>query len=154
MLKCWWRQSAKIKGLKQFAPGLWHVYMYKIMILLNNSSETTYKPISKFHIDPTLEMWLRVCSNHHAPLTVLPIYSSSKLRTAEMMIHSLVAMIELEKCYMTSTYLQGAVSLRGASRGPWVSCLYTCNPYIFDWKDASVLESIFKFCYLIGTDKP
>ena len=27
---------------------------------------------TKFHHDPTVEMWLRVCSNDHAPLTVLP----------------------------------------------------------------------------------
>ena len=27
---------------------------------------------SKFHIDPTVEMWLRVCSNDHAPLAVMP----------------------------------------------------------------------------------
>ena len=46
----------------------------------------TTKPIStKFHIDPTVEMWLIVYSNDHAPLTVGPIYSSSKLRTAQMM---------------------------------------------------------------------
>ena len=35
-----------------------------------------------------------------------PIYSSSKLRTAQMMIFSLVAMIGLEKCCITSAYLQ------------------------------------------------
>ena len=43
--------------------------------------------------------------NDHAPLTARPIYSSSKLRTAQMMIFSLVAMIGLEKCYITSAYL-------------------------------------------------
>ena len=47
-----------------------------------------------------------VYSNDHAPLTVRPIYSSSKLRTAQMMIFSLVAMIRLEKCCITSAYLQ------------------------------------------------
>ena len=34
------------------------------------------------------------------------VYSSSKLRTAQMMIFSLVAMIGLEKCCITSAYLQ------------------------------------------------
>ena len=51
-------------------------------------------------------MWLIVYSNDHAPLTVRPIYSSSKLRTAQMMIFSLVAMIGLEKCCITSACLQ------------------------------------------------
>ena len=51
-------------------------------------------------------MWLIVYSNDHAPLTVRPIYSSSKLRTAQMMIVSLVAMIGLEKCCITSACLQ------------------------------------------------
>ena len=51
-------------------------------------------------------MWLIVYSNDYAPLTVRPIYSSSKLRTAQKMIFSLVAMIGLEKCCITSAYLQ------------------------------------------------
>ena len=68
---------------------------------------TCIKSIStKFHIDPTVEMWLIVYSNDHAPLTVRPIYSSSKLRTAQMMIFSLVAIIGLEKCCITSACLQ------------------------------------------------
>ena len=74
------------------------VYMYKIMIL--------QKPLSQFHIDPSVEMWLIVYSNDHAPLTVRPIYSSSKLRTVQMMIFSLVAMIGLEKCCILSACLQ------------------------------------------------
>ena len=94
--------------------------MYKIMILLNTSSEIS-RPIStKFHVDPTVEMGLKVCSNGHAPLTVVPIdgkimtiknthillLSSSKPRTAQMMILSFVAMTGLEKCCITSAYLQ------------------------------------------------
>ena len=51
-------------------------------------------------------MRLIVYSNDHAPLTVRHIYSSSKLRTAQMMIFSLVAMIGLEKCCITSACLQ------------------------------------------------
>ena len=49
--------------------------MYKIMILLNTFSSEIRWPISTtFHVDPTVETGLRVCSNGHAPLTVMPIY--------------------------------------------------------------------------------
>ena len=45
---------------------------YKIMILLNTFSSEISWPIStKFHIDPTVETGLRVCSNGHTPLTVM-----------------------------------------------------------------------------------
>ena len=48
-------------------------------------------------------MWLRVCSNDHAPLTIMPyIIFFFKIR----MISSLVAMTGLEKCCITSAYLQ------------------------------------------------
>ena len=72
----------------------------------------------KFHVHPTVETGLRVCSNGQAPLTVLPIYgkimiiikkthsSSSKPRTAQMVIFLLVAMTGLEKCCIASAYLQ------------------------------------------------
>ena len=89
---------------------------------------------TKFHINPTDEMGLRVCSDDHAPLTVMSIYgkkiiiikkhsSSSKPRTAQMMILALVAMIGLEKCGITSAYLQWLCrSGEGAlARGPLVS---------------------------------
>ena len=67
-------------------------------------------------------MWLIVYSNDHAPLTVRPIYSSSKLRTAQMMIFSLVAMIGLEKCCITSACLQWLCHSgeRIVARGPLV----------------------------------
>ena len=67
-------------------------------------------------------MWLIVYSNDHAPLTVKPIYSSSKLRTAQIMIFSLVAMIGLEKCCITSACLQWLChsSERTVARGPLV----------------------------------
>ena len=73
-------------------------------------------------IDPSVEMWLIVYSNDHAPLTVRPIYSSSKLRTAQMMIFSLVAMIGLEKCCITSACLQWLCHSgeRIVARGPLV----------------------------------
>ena len=49
--------------------------MYKIMILLNTfSSEISWPIFIKFHVDPTVETGLRVCSNGHPPLTVMPIY--------------------------------------------------------------------------------
>ena len=51
-------------------------------------------------------MRLIVCSNDRAPLNVRHIYSSSKLRTAQMMIFSLVVMMGFEKLYITSAYLQ------------------------------------------------
>ena len=68
-------------------------------------------------------MWLIVYSNDHAPLTVRPIYSSSKLRTAQMMIFSLVLMIGFEKCCITSACLQWLCHSgeRTVARGPLVS---------------------------------
>ena len=77
---------------------------------------------SKFHIDPSVEMWLIVYSNDHTPLTVRPIYSSSKQRTTQMMIFSLVAMIGLEKCCITSACLQWLCHSgeRTMARGPLV----------------------------------
>ena len=92
------------------------VYMYKIMIL--------QKPLSQFPPNFTLILLLKliVYSNDQAPLTVRPIYSSSKLRTAQMMIFSLVAMIGLEKCCITSACLQWLCHSgeRTVARGPLV----------------------------------
>ena len=50
------------------------------------------------------------------------MYSSSKLRTAQMMIFSLVAMIGLEKCCITSAYLQWLCHSgeQAVARGPLV----------------------------------
>ena len=61
-------------------------------------------------------------SNDHAPLTVRPIYSSSKLRTAQLMIFLLVAMIGLEKCCITSACLHWLCHSgeRIVARGPLV----------------------------------
>ena len=72
-------------------------------------------------------MWLIVYSNDHAPLTVRPIYSSSKLRTAQMMIFSFVAMIGLDKCCITSACLQWLCHSgeRIVARGPLVIYLFT-----------------------------
>ena len=39
-----------------------------------NSSETTWPVFTKFHVDLSVEMGLRVCSNDIAPLTVISIY--------------------------------------------------------------------------------
>ena len=67
-------------------------------------------------------MWLIAYSNDHATLTVRPIYSSSKLRTAQMMIFLLVVMIGLEKCCITSACLQWLCHSgeRTVARGPLV----------------------------------
>ena len=67
-------------------------------------------------------MCLIVYSNDHAPLTVRLIYSSSKLRTVQMMIFSLVAMIGLAKCCITSACLQWLCHSgeRIEARGPLV----------------------------------
>ena len=67
-------------------------------------------------------MWLRVCSNDHASLTVMPyIIFFFKIR----MIFSLVAMTRLEKCCITSAYLQWLYHSGEwlVARGPLVSCL-------------------------------
>ena len=49
--------------------------MYRIMILLNTFSSEIIWPIStKFHVDPTVETGLKVCSNGHAQLIIMPIY--------------------------------------------------------------------------------
>ena len=48
-----------------------------IMILLNNSLETTWPISAKFHADPTVETGRRVCSNAYAPSTVMPIYGKN-----------------------------------------------------------------------------
>ena len=71
-------------------------------------------------------MWLIVYSNDDASLTVRPIYSSSKLRTAQMMIFALVAMIGLEKCCIRSACLQWLCHSgeRTVARGPLV--MYFC----------------------------
>ena len=99
------------------------VYMYKNIMILQNH-------LANFHQishDPSVEMWLIVYSNDHAPLTVRPIYSSSKLRTAQMMIFSLVAMIGLEKCCITSACLQWLCQSgeRTVARGPLVITIST-----------------------------
>ena len=79
-------------------------------------------------------MCLIVYSNDYAPLTVRPIYSSSKLRTAQMMIFSLVAMIGLEKCCITSAYLQWLCHSgeRVVAHGPLVFfCVFFCFFFFF-----------------------
>ena len=46
-----------------------------IHVLLNTFSSEIHWPFSiKFHVDPSVEMGLRVCSNGYAPLTIMPIY--------------------------------------------------------------------------------
>ena len=62
------------------------------------------------------------CSNGHAPLTVMTHSYSSKPRTAQIMILSLVSMTRLEKMFHNICIFAMAISLRWASRGPWSSC--------------------------------
>ena len=71
-------------------------------------------------------MCLIVYSNDHAPLTVRLIYSSSKLRTVQMMIFSLVVMIGLAKCCITSACLQWLCHSgeRIVARGPLVKRIF------------------------------
>ena len=57
------------------------VYMYKIMKLLNNSSEITWPISTKFHVDSTVEMGLRFCSNGHAPLTIILLQNQELLKS-------------------------------------------------------------------------
>ena len=45
------------------------------MVLNTFSSEISWPISIKFHVDPSVEAGFRVCSNGHAPLTVMPIYS-------------------------------------------------------------------------------
>ena len=68
------------------------VYMYKIMILLNFSSETTWPVFTKFHVDPTVETGLTACSNGQAPLTVIPMYGKKIINK-----HILLQILELLK---------------------------------------------------------
>ena len=77
-------------------------------------------------------MCLIVYSNDHAPLTVRLIYSSSKLRTVQMMIFSLVAMIGLAKCCITSACLQWLCHSgeRIVARGPLVFFFSNKSMYI------------------------
>ena len=78
-------------------------------------------------------MCLIVYSNDHAPLTVRLIYSSSKLRTVQMMIFSLFAMIGLAKCCITSACLQWLCHSgeRIVARGPLVISSVSSLSFIF-----------------------
>ena len=67
--------QSKFYFLRVIFPWPCAVYMYKIKILLSNFSSETTSPIStKCHVDLTVETELRVCSNAHSLLTVIPIY--------------------------------------------------------------------------------
>ena len=94
-------------------------------------------------------MWLIVYSNDHAPLTIRPIYSSSKLRTAQMMIFSLVAMIGLEKMLHNICMSAVAMSLRWANRGPWASCYFIVSGeisvYLVKIKVVSITSELISY---------
>ena len=48
------------------------------MMLLNNFLQNTLPVTTKFHANPTVEKGLRVCSNGHAPMIVMPKYGKKK----------------------------------------------------------------------------
>ena len=93
-------------------------------------------------------MWLIVYSNDHAPLTVRPIYSCSKLRTAQMMIFSLVAMIGLEKKGLTSACLQWLCHSgeRTVAHGPLVFVLFFVSTLAFISSPSELLWSVNVHC--------
>ena len=95
------------------------VYMYKIMILQKPISQIA----SKFHIDPTVEMWLKVCSNDHAPLTVLPyIIFFFKTKNCLKVDRFISCDDKTGKMLHNICISAVAMSLRWATRGPWASC--------------------------------
>ena len=111
-------------------------YMYKIMILLNNSSKTTWPISTKLHVDPTVQTGLWVWSNGHTPLTVTPIYGKKKnnnkknilIQNQELlkMILSLVTVTGLAECCITSAYLQWIFH-----SDEWAVALETLVPHSF-----------------------
>ena len=128
-----------------------YICMEKMLIISNGfSPEASWPVLLKFHVEPPwvgewkiAKMCIDSYSNDHAPLTVRPIYSSSKLRTAQLMIFSLVAMIGFEKCCITSACLQWLCHSgeRIVARGPLVQY----NLYIFGIHLWTVLYT--KPCY-------
>ena len=85
VLKClkltmydWNRKSIKLQlkfySVSVIFPYPYDVYVYKIMNLLNNSSETIWPVSTKFHVNPTVESRLRVSSNGHAAPALMPLY--------------------------------------------------------------------------------
>ena len=105
------------------------VYMYKIMIL--------QKPLSQFPPNFTLiltvvidSLFLKVIMLHwlSGPYILL-----QNLRTAQMIIFSLVAMIGLEKCCITSAYLQWLCHSdeQAVARGPLVFSPHYSIKYIW-----------------------
>ena len=95
------------------------------MILLNNfSSETTWPVFTKFHVDPTVETGLKVCSNGYTPLTVWSIYGKKKKI-------KLVAVTGLGKCCIRFVFIYAvAVSLKW-SVGLLFSQTKTCHDEFF-----------------------
>ena len=72
--------QSKFSAARVIFPCPCAVYMYKIMILLNSAFENTLHYFTKFYVDPSVEKGLRICSNGHAPLTVMPIHDK-KIKT-------------------------------------------------------------------------
>ena len=119
-------------------PCPYAVYKYKIMILWNTfSSEISWLISIKFHVDPSVEMGLRVCSNHHAPLTVMPIYD--KIMIIKKKKQKNTFFFTTKDCSNDDPFISCndrigkmlhnicisavAISLRWVSPGPLASCL-------------------------------
>ena len=100
------------------------VNMYKIMILLNNSSETIWPISTKFHIDPTVEIWFRVCSNDHTLLTAMPIYIFFKTKNCLNDDPFISCSDRIGKMLHNICISAVAMSLRWASHDPWAFCLF------------------------------
>ena len=97
-------------------PCHWAVYIYKIMIL--------QKPFAtQFHIDPTVEIWLRVCSNDHAPLTVMPYIVFFKIKNCLNDDLFISCNDRIGKMLHNICISAVAMSLRWATYGPWASCV-------------------------------
>ena len=130
-------------------PSPYAIYMYKIMILLNAFSSEISWPIStKFHVDPAVETGLRICSNGHASLTVLPIYGKIMTKKKKKKKKTKKKDKKKQKTFFffkTKTFSNDdpfiscngrigkkmlhnlcifavAIPFRWASRGPWASC--------------------------------
>ena len=121
--------QSKFYSARVIFPCLCAVYVYIIMTLLNNSSEATWSVSTKFQGDPTVETGLKVCSNGHAPWTIMPIYDKKKnnnktflfFKTKNSSNDDPFINDRIEECCITSACLQW---LFHSSRGPWASCVW------------------------------
>ena len=100
-------------------PCHWAVDMYKIMILQKPQPFAT-----KFQIDPTVEMWLRVCSNDPTQLTVMQYIFFFKIKNCLKDDLFISCNDRIGKMLHNICISAVAMSLRWATRGPWANCFY------------------------------